>query len=166
MMRAIGMATWAVAAVAATPRIVAAHPLHTTFVELGSAPSNSTITATVKVFADDFIRRVTRGRTVKPGDEALLQKLSADYLAQTLLFRIPSGQVLQLRFCGWKRSADLIFICMSGVSKTGLAGLTIRDVILADVFTDQVNVLQAQYAGRRHSLLFVGGAGVKQLPAS
>jgi len=119
--------------------------------------------ATVKVFADDFLRRVTKGSLVKPSDDAALQKLTQVYLSQTLVLNSAVGEAVPLRFCGWKRSADLIFICLSGPAKHGLSGLKIRDVILGDVFSDQVNILQAEYAGQRHSVLFMGG-GVKQLP--
>lgn len=155
---------FAAAAVAATPRAGRAHPLHTTFVELTFAPRSSTLTATVKVFADDFLRRVTRGAAAKPGDDAVLQKLSLDYLSRTLLVSGPTGAPVRWSFCGWKRSADLVFICLSGRAASGLPGLRIRDAILADVFGDQVNVFQAEYGGQRHSLLFIGGTGVKQLP--
>jgi hypothetical protein len=147
----------------ASPRTAAAHPLHTTFVELAFAPQTGTITATVKVFADDFLNRAARGTALKPTNDAALQKLTLAYLAQTLVLSSASGEAVTLRFCGWKRSADLIFICLSGFSRKGIAGLRVRDAILTDVFGDQVNVVQAEYGGRRHSLLFVGG-GAKQLP--
>lgn len=162
--RAMTAAALAMVAASITPRVAEAHPLHTTFVELTFAPQTATITATVKVFADDFLRRASRGTTVKPNDDAALQRLTQSYLAQTFQLNASSGELVPLRFCGWKRSADLIFICMSGQSKRGIAGLKIRDAILADVFTDQVNVFQAEYGGQRHSLLFLGGAGTKQLP--
>lgn len=154
----------AILALVLTPRVSEAHPLHTTFVELAFTPATGVVTATVKVFADDFLKRASRGSNQGLSNEAMLQKQSRDYLAQTLRLAPPTGPVLQWRFCGWKRSADLIFICLSAGAKGGLTGLRISDSILSDVFPDQVNIVQAESAGSRHTLLFTGGAGEKRLP--
>lgn len=162
--RAVAAALLAALALVSTPEVGQAHPLHTTFVELTFAPKTGIATAMVKVFADDFTQRVTRGSSAKPGDEAILQKLSLAYLSRTLVANAATGEAIQWRFCGWKRSADLIFICLSAPVRRGLSGVRIRDTILSDVFGDQVNVLQAEYGGRRHSILFTGASGAKQLP--
>ena len=156
------LATVASALVATVPATANAHPLHTTFVEVAYSAKGEAV-LTIKVFSDDFMRRVTRGAQVKPSDELALQKLTAAYLARTLLLNGVSGEAVPLSFCGWRRSADLVFICMKGPLKRGLAGLRIRDTILSEVFDDQVNVLQADVGGSRRSILFMNGSGVKEL---
>ena len=161
--RVIGALLLSALALTLSPRRSEAHPLHTTFVELSWIPASSTVSATVKVFADDFLKRISRGSSTKPTDEAL-EKLALAYLARTLVVSSAKGGAVQWRSCGWKRSADLIFICLSGASKTGLKSMQISDAILTDVFADQVNVLQAAYGGERRSLLFMTTTGAKQLP--
>ena len=138
-----------------------AHPLHTTFTELSHDQRTGILTASVKVFADDFVRRITRNTRVNPGDDAVLQRLAFNYLAATLKITGRPGEQGSWQWCGWKRSADLIFACMR--TRLSPAAIRVSDSILCDVFADQVNIVQASLTGKRQTLLFTAGDGEKAL---
>jgi hypothetical protein len=56
-----------------------------------------------------------------------------------------------------------LFICLRAPAAAAPAGARVRSTILSDVFTDQVNIVQATVAGQRRTLLFTPGAGLKPL---
>lgn len=148
---------------ALTPTRALAHPLHTTFTEIVRDQQAGTVTATVKLFADDFIRRVSRGTTVKPTDDAALQRLAFGYLSANFSVSGRTGQRVKWQWCGWKRSADLIFACMRAPLAPGRDQLRVADTMLSDVFADQVNIVQATVGGSRKTLLFTVGEKDKPL---
>lgn len=148
---------------ALTPGRAYAHPLHTTFTEVVRDQTNGSVTATVKLFADDFIRRVSRGTSVKPTDDAALQRLAFAYLSANFSVSGRTGQRVRWEWCGWKRSADLIFACMRAPLAPGRDQLRAADTILSDVFGDQVNIVQAAVNGARKTLLFTVGEKDKPL---
>jgi hypothetical protein len=56
-----------------------------------------------------------------------------------------------------------LFVCLRAPAAAAPAGGRVRSAILSDVFTDQVNIVQATVGGRRQTLLFTPGAGPKLL---
>lgn len=147
------------------PSPVSAHPLHTSFVELTYAEGTHTLLASVRVFADDFLRRVEgsaagAGSMLPAGQP---EKRAAIYLSRTFTVTDARGRIVPLAWCGWKRSGDLVTICLRGNLSGGLAGARVRNAVLMDLFSDQINVLQTTYDSSRHSILFTPGEPVKRL---
>lgn len=141
-----------------------AHPLHTAITELTEDRGRGIVQATIRVFADDFAKAVSRsprGRGVSLGpawDAAALA-----YIASAFALTDRTGRSLALRSCGIRRTADLLWICVEASSADGLAALKVRNRVLCDVWDDQVNVVQGTVAGVRRSLLFTKGDGSKPL---
>ena len=146
-------------------RTARAHPLHSTITELTDDRSHGMVRATIRVFADDFgtaVMHASHNRGVAtPGpawDAAALA-----YVASAFGFTDRSGRALQVRSCGTKRTADLLWICVEANSAEGLASLKVRNSVLCDLFDDQVNVVQGVVGGARRSVLFTRGDKAKAL---
>lgn len=149
---------------AATPRLAYAHPLHSTITELTEDRARGTVRGTIRVFADDFgtaVAHSVRGRPLAAG--AQWDAAALAYVASVFAFTDASGHSVVVHSCGTRRTADLLWICVEAPSASGLASLKVRNVILCDLFDDQVNVVQGTMAGSRRSVLFTKGDRAKPL---
>ena len=158
----LACALTAMCALAAMPGLADAHPLHTTMTELSYDPSARVLTATLRVFADDFSAAVTGGRAggpvVIPPDSAIVRYVSARFSVTG-----PGAGRVSMRWCGMRREGVVLFVCLRGAVSGSLAGASMRNALLTEVFTDQVNIVQATLDGRRRTLLFTSRDGMKPL---
>ena len=141
-----------------------AHPLHSTITEMTEDRARGVVRATIRVFADDFgtsLSRFTRsaGAPMSPQWNAA----ALGYVASVFTIAGRAGPTVALRSCGVKQTSDLLWICVEATMPAGLAGIQVRNAMLCELFQDQVNVVQATFAGSRHSLLFTRGDRQKPL---
>jgi hypothetical protein len=141
------------------------HPLHTTITTITYDAVSHQATVTVRVFANDLdtaIARRTHGRS-------LVSSRASDagtfaYLASVFTAVGPDGRALSVQWCGSRLTGDLLWACLRLTTPGGLSGVRIRNQALIELFDDQVNVVMAEYDGRRESLLFTKGDAAKPLP--
>ena len=133
----------------------ALHPLHTTLTQLAYREADGMVEATVRVFADDF-------RAALKGD--VTDSAAVIYLRSTFALADPAGRPLVTTWCGIRRTADLLWLCLRAPAAHGLSGLRVRVALLFDRYADQINIVQATYGGRRAALLFTSGDAPKPLP--
>ena len=149
--------------VAASARPIDAHPLHTTMTELSYDPAARMVNVSLRVFADDFTAVVMAGRAhradVTPPDSAMLR-----YVTSRFSLVAPGTGRVALRWCGARRDGLVILICLRGAVRGPPAGATMSNALLTEMFSDQVNIVQASYEGRRRTLLFTPRDGMKALP--
>jgi hypothetical protein len=141
------------------------HPLHTTITTITYDGASHQATVTVRVFANDLdtaIARRTHGRSPVSGRASDAGNFA--YLASVFTAAGPDGRPLAVEWCGSRLTGDLLWACLRLTTPGGLSGVRIRNQALAEVFDDQVNVVMAEYDGRRESLLFTKGDGAKPLP--
>ena len=69
-----------------------------------------------------------------------------------------------MAWCGVRRTGDLLWLCLRAPSFQGVSGLRVRVALLFERYADQINIVQASYAGRRAALLFTCGDAAKALP--
>jgi hypothetical protein len=141
------------------------HPLHTTIATITYDGASHQSTVTVRVFANDLdtaIARRAHGRllaSVRASDAG-----SFAYLASVFTAVGPDGHALPVQWCGSHLTGDLLWTCLRLTTPGGLSGVRIRNQALVELFDDQVNVVMAEYDGRRESLLFTKGDAAKLLP--
>jgi hypothetical protein len=133
------------------------HPLHTTHTEL-EEEAPGVIRIQVRAFTDDLFAAV-RAREPVINDSGV-----ARYLRGAMELRRPDGGIAGLTWVGIRRDGDVCLITLGAQLPGGLAGVAVRQTIHTELFSDQVNVVQARYAGRRVSLLFVPGDRSRTLP--
>jgi hypothetical protein len=144
-------------------RTAIAHPLHTTLAELSYDPSAGVLNVSLRVFADDFSAGVMpRSRAsahALPPDSAMLR-----YVRERFAVTVDGAGRLAWRWCGRRREGQVLFLCLRATARESPVGARMRNALLSEVFTDQVNIVHANYAGRRRTLLFTARDGVKALP--
>jgi hypothetical protein len=149
-------------AMACPPRPALAHPLHTTMTELSYDAAARTLNVSLRVFADDFSAAVLAGRArggvAMPPDSAMLRYVAARF---SVVAR-GTGRVAW-RWCGVRREGAALFLCLRGTVQAPPTGASMSNTLLAEVFHDQVNIVQASYEGRRRTLLFTPRDGAKPL---
>lgn len=135
----------------------AAHPLHTTHTEIVErGPGEAGII--IRAFTDDLHRAVgAAGGTVT--DSVLAQ-----YVRGRLEIRSAGGAPARLSWEGTRTDGDATLLRLSATIPGGLRGMRLRQAMQMELFTDQVNVVQIRYAGRRVSLLFTPGDGARPVP--
>jgi Domain of unknown function (DUF6702) len=140
-----------VAVLALTTLLAARHPIHSSAASLTLRPDGRSAAVVVRVFADDF----PPGR--EPG--------SIDrYLAARFRLSDAAGNPLGLKLDAVNREGPVLLLRLTAELPHGLAGVRVWHGVLAERFTDQVNIVQAHYAGRTVSLLFTASDGPKPLP--
>ena len=140
-----------------------AHPLHTTLTELSYDQSAHQWNVVLRVFAGDFATAVQprrpRGPDVMPPDSAMLR-----YVTERFSVIAPGAGRLALRWCGARREGDVLFLCLRAAARGSPAGSRMTNTLLNELFSDQVNIVQASYDGRRGTVLFTSRDAVKALP--
>ena len=138
---------------AAIPGRVYSHPLHTTLTEVTFATDG--VELVLRAFVDDFAAAVS-GRpavsaatTTMPADSA-----TARYLGGTLVVADGAGQRLPWRLSGVRRAGELVWVTLRVPGGGRAGGLRLTNRVLFERYDDQVNIVQAMVAGRRHTVLF------------
>lgn len=135
----------------------AAHPLHTTHTEIVER-GRGEISVTVRAFTDD-LRLAVGQQAAAVTDSAL-----AAYTRQTVELRSATGMRAPLRWAGSRTDGEATLLMLHATVSGGLRGMRIRQTMHAELFRDQVNVVQARYGDRRVSFLFTPGDDARQLP--
>lgn len=150
---------------AASARFAEAHPLHTTLSEISYDPVGRAVRMSLRVFVDDFSSAVLHGRAATPGAAIVVPPDTAmvRYLASRFALLDRTGRVITLRWCGTRRSGDLLFICLRAPAARAPGRPQVRNSILTEIFPDQVNIVQATLGGARQTVLFTPGDGAKTL---
>ena len=140
-----------------------AHPLHTTLAELSYDRATRVLNVSLRVFTTDFTAAVARragvpGAGALPPDSAMFR-----YVAERFAVAAPGAGPAALRWCGVRRSGEVLLLCLRATGVPALAGARVRSALLNESFTDQVNLVQASDGGRRQMLLFTSRDRVKAL---
>ena len=146
--------------IAATARSLDAHPLHTSLAEIVYDPAAKEIRISIRVFIDDLTKASTayaRAHKSSP------QTMFIDYARSSFIVADRVGHRLGLASCGSKPVGDLMWLCLRAPAPAGIAGLQVTHRVLFDLYADQINIVQATYSGKRISLLFTRGDGLKKL---
>jgi hypothetical protein len=143
------------------PLLVAGlHPLHTTLTEIVEESGGKRVTIVVRAFTDDLHQAVHAETTSTPITE---DSLMSRYVRTHLGLRTASGVPVTLNWTGRRTTGDLSWITLEAEVPGGLGGAHLRNAIHNELFSDQVNIVQARFAGRSASLLFTRGDGEKTI---
>jgi hypothetical protein len=141
------------------------HPLHTTITTITYDAASHQATVTVRIFLTDLDTAIAhRMRGPVPAGGRASDSASFAYLGSVFSAAGPDGRALPLQWCGSKLTGDLMWACLRLTTMGGLSGMRIRNQALVELFDDQVNVVMAEYDGRRESVLFTKGDPAKPLP--
>lgn len=148
------------AALLATSRLLDAHPLHTSLAEIVYDAPHRQLQISIRVFADDLTKASDAYARSKPGTKE--QRFDA-YARASFVITDRSGRTIALQSCGDKLVSDLMWLCFKAPAPNGFSGFKVTHRILFDLYQDQINLVQANNGGKKQSLLFVHGDGLKKL---
>lgn len=127
-----------------------AHPIHSTITTVTYDPSSAQVTAMVRAFATDL-------------DLALAKQPTRDipgYVQRVITLSDRTGRPVPLAWCGSRREADVVWLCVRAPAPQGVSGMTLSDRMLFELFDDQVNIVMTDHT----SLLFTKGDPPRRLP--
>lgn len=157
----------ALVAMVGTPEPLNGHPLHTSLAEMVYDPAAKEIRISVRVFVDDLTKAsnaYARSHGLgAPGTSPAVQTPILDYVRASFVVADRRGRPLSLSSCGNKPVGDLMWVCLRAPAPGGPVGLRVAHKLLFDLYADQINIVQAAYSGKRISLLFTRGDGLKRL---
>ncbi|HTE47506.1 MAG TPA: DUF6702 family protein [Gemmatimonadaceae bacterium] len=154
----------AAAAIYLVPGAADAHPLHTTLTEVTVDRSRHTVRAVVRVFIDDLSAGMARQRGVAPSDS--LDVRATMYIESSFAIADAAGKPVALRSCGVRKNHELLWVCVEGAVPGDIRALSIKNSLLCDVFSDQVNIVNLLAFGTGQSgrsVLFTKGDRAKPL---
>lgn len=132
--------------------------------ELTYDRAGGAVVVKVRVYVDDFAAAAARhAGTTADSNHVVPDAVAFAYTAAHLALADRSGRRLALQWCGSRRQAEVLWICLRS-AVADLRGLQVRNTLMFDRFEDQVNILQVVERRRRRSLLFTKGDGFKPLP--
>lgn len=147
----------ALVGVAVAASVAQAHPIHTTLTVI--TPDASGATFSVRAFADDFSTVVARFVGKKPPKDS--SALDADvqrYIGAQFTVANAAGLPIVLQPCGVRRDKELYWICFRVVLPNSARGAKVRNQMLTELHTDQVNIVQVENKGARKTMLFTKGS--------
>jgi hypothetical protein len=127
--------------------------MHTTMSTLTYDRTTSTITLTLRTFVDDVTAAAAKRRAAPDV-----------YVQSMVTLADPSGHAIPFVACGVRRTGDVLMICLRAPAPHGPSGMTLSDRALFDQFDDQVNIVGADYDGRRETMLFTKTDPPRRLP--
>lgn len=142
----------------ATPRAAEAHPLHTTLTTL-VLDGRGGASVSMRGFADDLEAAAgSRPANSIPQRDAAL----AAYVRSRFALRDQRGTSLALAPCGVRREELLVFVCLRTTAAS--VPVLMEQGVLAERFSDQVNIVRVERGGTRTTLLFTRESQRKPLP--
>ncbi|HUQ20624.1 MAG TPA: DUF6702 family protein [Gemmatimonadaceae bacterium] len=141
-------------------RSVDAHPLHTSLAEIVYDAAHKQLQISIRVFADDLTKASDAYAHSRPGTK---EQRFDTYARSSFLITDRSGRAIALQSCGGKLVSDLMWLCFRAPAPDGFSGFKVTHRILFDLYGDQINLVQAANGGKKQSLLFVHGDGLKRL---
>ena len=130
--------------------IGSAHPIHSSSAVIAQGPGG-TARIVLRVFGDDF----------PPGRDSAA---ASRYLAARFRLLDREGRSVPLRLESVRADGVVLLLELNAALPEGLTGARVWHGVLAERFDDQVNLVQAHYAGRAVTLLFSAGDGPKPFP--
>lgn len=127
-----------------------AHPIHSTLTTVTYDRSTAQVTAMVRAFATDLDLAVAKRPT----------KDLSEYVRSAITLADRTGRPVPLAWCGSRREADVVWLCVRAPAPSGVTGMTFSDRMLFELFDDQVNIVMTDHT----SLLFTKGDPPRRLP--
>ncbi len=128
------------------------HPIHSSSAVVNLPAGAPRAAIVLRVFADDFPPGQARGPVER-------------YLTERFRLLDGRGRILPLSLESIATDGVVLVLTLSAPVSDGLHGGRVWHGVLAEKFSDQVNLVRVQReGGRSSSLLFVAGDGAKPLP--
>ncbi|MDX5419139.1 MAG: hypothetical protein LPK09_07970 [Hymenobacteraceae bacterium] len=143
-----------------------AHDYHASITDARYNPRTQSLEVAVKVFMDDLENALSRRNKTKVtySQSAQVQQFVQEYIGSNLSFELEKGKPLRHTFVGAEQEADVVWVYLEVPLKTeALTHLYVRNVVLQELFNDQMNIVNLDYKGKVSSNLFQKNDGARKM---
>lgn len=144
-----------------------AHDYHASITDIKYNPRTQNLEVAVKVFMDDLenvLSRQAKSKVVYSSSSEAVKEQLSDYLRTNLTFELEKGKPLKAKLLGSEEDADVVWMYVEvPVQQATLAQLYVKNAILTDLFSDQMNIVNVNYNGETESVLMQHGDVTKKL---
>lgn len=132
-----------------------AHPFHVSVTEIHHNAKEQALEVSCKIFTDDFEKalaqkfraRVDLGRQEM---HVAMDTLVKRYLAETISIR-PGGKATHYNYLGFELDQEAVYCYFEIPGVSSLQKLDVSNLILYDLFDDQMNIIHVTVNGKRKS---------------
>ena len=143
-----------------------AHEFHTSITDIKYNPRTQTLEVAIKVFTDDLevaVSKFTRTKVVYNSKSGEQQQQLYAYLQSRLSFEVAKGKPLKYKLLGSEAETDAVWMYVEVPVKASLLGqLYVKNTVLTEVFSDQMNIVNLHYKGKTESALLQRGVEEKR----
>lgn len=133
-----------------------AHDFHTSITDAQYNPRTKMYELAVRVFADDLEEALSRRHktSVRLDRSERVNKLIAEYLQTHLAISASKGARTQQKFIGLQEESDAVWLYVEiPAGKAPIDQVWVQNALLTELFEDQMNILNLEVAGKKHSIL-------------
>lgn len=148
------------------PLLAWAHTYHASLAELRYNPAKKQVEISLKVFTDDLEKALSQGQAVAVhlDEQPRANALAAAYLQRTLRIGTRPGEALPLQLLGMQHEQDAYWLyARVALPRAARHSLRLRQTVLLDLFSDQMNIVNFEAAGQKQSALFRAGNEEQEL---
>ena len=144
-----------------------AHDYHASITDIEYNPRTQSLEVAVKVFMDDLedaLSRQAKSKITYSSSSVAVKEQLSDYLKTNLAFELEKGKPLKAKILGSEEDADVVWIYVEvPVQQPALTHLYVKNAILTDLFSDQMNIVNVNYKGETESVILQTGDVTKKL---
>ena len=132
-----------------------AHPFHVSVTEINHNATDKTLEVMCKIFTDDFERALaqkfnTKVDLGKAEMHQAMDSLIKKYVTAAVQIK-PSGKMASVNYLGYELDKEAAYCYFEISNVPALAKLDVVNIILYDLFDDQMNIIHVTSAGKRKS---------------
>lgn len=150
-----------VALVCLAPALAGAHKFYMSLTVADHNAAEKSLEFTLRLFADDLEAAVAKRGPALKHEQPGFDKAVFAYVQQALVLKRADGSTVPLSWVGLENKVDVTWVYVEAKSVDSTAGLTVRDALFQELFTEQVNMLHVSDARGRRALDFRAGDGFK-----
>lgn len=131
------------------------HPFFVGVTEIQHNSKDQTLEISVKLFADDFEKALSKSNQVtvdlvNAKDPAKANKMVAAYLQQHLVLKV-NGKPVQFDFVGYEKEREAVWSFVQVNNIATVSKLEINNSLLYDAYEQQINIMHVTVNGERKS---------------
>jgi hypothetical protein len=133
-----------------------AHDYHASITDVKYNPRTQSLEVAVKVFTDDLEEALSKRNKSKVtyDGSSKVQKYLSEYLQHSLSFETVKGKPLKQNFIGSEEELDAVWVYLEvPVNAATLSELHVKNAVLTELFSDQMNIVNVTYKGKVNSVL-------------
>ncbi|MDX5420648.1 MAG: hypothetical protein LPK07_04150 [Hymenobacteraceae bacterium] len=139
----------------------AAHDYHASITDITYNPRTQSLEVAMKVFMDDLedaLSKRTKTKVRYSRSSEQVKQYMSDYVQANLVFELTKGKPLKHKFLGSEDDADVVWMYVEvPVQSATLPQLFVKNAVLTELFSDQMNIVNVTYKGKTESVLMQTG---------